>query len=243
VLTLDDLIRDQPKFIEIAPGALQCEALAPEILRHIATQVSQESATLETGSGASTVLFAIKHTRHIAITPAAAEVERITAYCRAHGLEPDRIRFVIDFSEHALPILETPPLDLVVIDGRHGFPAPFIDWYYTAPKLKLGGLVVIDDTWTFACQILRDFLLEAPEWELVYDLAPRAAIFKKLKEGSETQEWVEQPYINNRGQIIYKNGVCKPALTGTFLRRKALDSLKRGELLSVAKKVFRTLTR
>jgi hypothetical protein len=37
-------------------------------------------------------------------------------------------------------------LDLVLIDGDHAFPASFIDWYYTAEQVKLGGYVIVDDT-------------------------------------------------------------------------------------------------
>jgi hypothetical protein len=244
MLTLDDLLRDQPKLIEVAPGELEYEGLSPEILRFIDTHVNADSATFETGSGASTILFAMKRTRHLAITPDAQEVERVTAYCREHGTDPDRIRFVVDCSEHALPGRILPSLDLVVIDGRHGFPAPYIDWYYTAPKLKIGGLLVVDDTWIYACQILRDFLAEAPGWELVYDCPPRAAVFKKLAEGSHSQEWIDQPYINRRGLIRYENGVCKLARTSKAnLARTALAHLKRGELLILAKKTLRALIR
>jgi hypothetical protein len=244
MLTIDELLRDQPKFIEVGPGELEYEGLSAEILRFVETCVNADSATLETGSGASTVLFAIKRTRHLAITPDAQEVERITAYCRKHGANPDRIRFVVDCSEHALPGLDLPVLDLVVIDGRHGFPAPYIDWYYTAPKLKIGGLLVIDDIWIYACQILRDFLAEAPEWELVYECAPRAAVFKKLAEGSHSQEWIYQPYVNRRGLITYENGACKLARASkASLARTAVAHLKRGELLILAKKTMRALIR
>ena len=244
MLTLDDLLRDEPKFIANERGELEYEGLSPEVLRFIEAHVNASSATMETGSGASTVLFAMKRTRHIAITPDAKEVERVKAYCRGHRLDVDRVEFIVDFSEHALPRLETPPLDLVVIDGRHGFPAPYIDWYYSAPKLKIGGLLVIDDTWIFACQILRDFLAEAPEWEMVCDFAPRAAIFKKLAEGSHAQEWIDQPYVNRRGLIKYENGVCQ--LVGAAapgLARKALAHLKRGEFVTLAKKALRSLNR
>jgi hypothetical protein len=239
MLTLDVLLREQPRFIEIGPGKFEYEGLSPEILRFIESHVNCDSVTLETGSGVSTVLFAMVRTRHIAITPDAEEVERVIAYCRKHGLNPDRIQFVVDCSEHALPRLDTPALDLVVIDGRHGFPAPYIDWYYTAPKLKIGGLLIVDDTWTFACQILRDFLLEAPEWAMVYDCAPRAAVFKKLAEGSHAQEWIEQPYINNRGLITFENGACR--LAENSLAHKALAHIKRGEFLILANKALRKL--
>ena len=159
-------------------------------------------------------------------------------------MDPKNVSFIVDCSEHALPQLDLPMLDMVVIDGRHGFPAPYIDWYYTAPKLKLGGLLIVDDTWIYACQILRDFLAEAPEWELVYDSAPRAAVFKKVAEGSHSQEWIYQPYVNKRGFLRYENGVCKPAFPGpAILAQKAVTHLKRGELLTLAKKAFHALNR
>ena len=69
MLTFDDLLRDQPKFIANEHGDLEYEGLAPEVLRFIEAHVTSESATLETGSGVSTVLFAMKQTRHVAITP------------------------------------------------------------------------------------------------------------------------------------------------------------------------------
>jgi hypothetical protein len=242
MLTLDVLLREQPRFTQIGLGEFEYEGLSPETLRFIEGHVNAESVTLETGCGASTVLFAMKQTRHIAITPDPNEVERVTAYCRDHGVDPDSVAFVVDFSEQALPRLETPPLDLVVIDGRHGFPAPYIDWYYTAPKLKIGGMLVVDDTWIFACQILRDFLAEAPEWEMVCNFAPRAAVFKKLAEGSHAQEWTDQPYVNRRGLIRYENGACHLADTPkASLAHKTLAHIKRGEFLILANKVLRKL--
>src|SRR5919197_334621 len=242
MLTFDELLRDQPKFIANERGELEYEGLAPEILRFIEAHVTSGSATLETGSGVSTVLFAMKQTRHVAITPDSGEVERISTYCRERAINIDNIEFVVDFSEHALPRLETPALDLVLIDGRHGFPAPYIDWYYTAPRLKIGGHLVIDDTWIFACQILRDFLAEAPEWEMAYNCHPRAAIFKKLAEGSHDQEWIYQPYVNNRGLIRYENGVCHLVeAPKDDLAPKAPAHIKRGEFITLAKKALRIL--
>jgi Methyltransferase domain len=244
VLSLDDLIREEPKFIETGPGELEYEGLSPEIMHFIEKRVDPNSNTLETGSGVSTVLFAMKQTCHVAITPDSAEVDRVTTYCRDRGVDPKKVSFIVDCSEHALPRLDLPMLDLVVIDGRHGFPAPYIDWYYTAPKLKIGGLLVIDDTWIYACQILRDFLAEAPEWELVYDCAPRAAVFKKVAEGTHSQEWIYQPYVNKRGFLRYENGTCRPAHIGKrILAQKAVAYLKRGEFLILVKKAWRALNR
>jgi hypothetical protein len=50
-----------------------------------------------------------------------------------------------------------PPLDIVLIDGAHAFPFPFLDWYFTASALKAGGLLVIDDVQIATGTILADF--------------------------------------------------------------------------------------
>ena len=45
---------------------------------------------------------------------------------------------VVSRSQDYLPTAELLALDLVLIDGDWSFPVPFIDWYYTPDKLKVG---------------------------------------------------------------------------------------------------------
>ncbi|MEP6740885.1 MAG: class I SAM-dependent methyltransferase [bacterium] len=149
-------------------------------MRFISEHVDESSHTLETGCGLSTVLFALSGARHICITPAKEEIERIKDYCQTNGIPIDHLTFHMDLSEKVLPGVECEPLDLVLIDGRHGFPAPFIDFYYTADKLKVGGLLVIDDTWLWTGDVLKQNLLLEPEWKLEADFSPRTSVFRKL---------------------------------------------------------------
>ena len=53
--------------------------------------------------------------------------------------------------------------DLALIDGRHGFPQPFLDWYYAAQILKTGGYVIIDDLHIWVCETLANLLVEEPK--------------------------------------------------------------------------------
>ena len=76
--------------------------------------------TLETGSGASTIVFAAAGTDHTAVTPDAAEEGRVRATCRELGVSSDRVAFEVGFSHDVLPRLSGSPLDLVLLDGAHG---------------------------------------------------------------------------------------------------------------------------
>ena len=101
--------------------------------------------TLETGAGYSTIVFAQLGAQHTAITPAADEVQRITAYCTEQGIATERTTFKIGYSQDVLPGLEITDLDLALIDGGDGFPIPAIDFFYLAPRLRVGGYLLIDD--------------------------------------------------------------------------------------------------
>ena len=160
-------------------------------------QCSSASDTLEIGCGVSTILFALKGGRHTCIVPDASEVARVRGFCQEQAIATDRVTFIVGPSERALPGLALKDLNLILIDGRHGFPAPFIDWFYTAPFLKCGGTLIIDDVHLWTCGILRDFLEAEPECALQRSFS-RSVAFTKLEEGSETKEWHLQRYMLQR---------------------------------------------
>jgi len=95
--------------------------------------------TMETGAGLSTIVFAQKSRRHFCITPAAEEVQRLEKYASEHKIPFDTVEFCIGKSEEVLPEFRGVSIDVGLIDGRHGFPAPIIDWYYMANLLKVNG--------------------------------------------------------------------------------------------------------
>lgn len=87
------------------------------------------------------------------------------------------------------------PLDLILIDGHHGFPTPFLDWYYTADPLRVGGLLIVDDTQLWTGHTLKQFLLRQPGWEVAKDFAPRSVVFRKSDPVSVNTHHEDQPYV------------------------------------------------
>ncbi|MCA1632221.1 MAG: class I SAM-dependent methyltransferase [Acidobacteria bacterium] len=243
-MNLDQVLNDPPKPHNEA-GQLIVMGLTTDGLRFIRDNADQSSATLETGCGLSTVAFALTGSRHFAISPAGSEFEILKSYCRERGIATAQIDFIESPSETVLPTLALPPLDLVLIDGRHGFPAPYIDWFYTAGRLKKGGHVIVDDVWVWSGQILRDFLAEQPQWEFVAEYEGRTAVFKKLAEGAEWMEWTQQPLVARGGRLQLIDGqprVVEPQTApATSAVRRALGDLGRGDFAALGKKVFRRI--
>src|SRR5690606_26311078 len=73
------------------------------------------------------------------ISPFPQEHRLIRTWCAGHGLDSRRINFIARPSQEALPELECEELDFVLIDGDHAFPAPFIDWYFVADRIRKAG--------------------------------------------------------------------------------------------------------
>jgi hypothetical protein len=165
-------------------------------LERLTELVPVGGTTLETGVGESTVVFLSRSARHIAVAPDRRERDAITAFCSEHDIPVDSFEFLEGTSDRILPSLDLPRLDLVLIDGQHAFPAPFMDWYYTADQLRQGGLVVIDDVPIKTGTVLRDFLAAEPEWRLREETS-RVAIFEKLIDGPVTGKWwLQQPWCH-----------------------------------------------
>ena len=133
----------------------------------MAHQVEPGCRTLETGTGASTVMFAAWGCDHTAIVPSEHQAKIILDYCTQKAISTDLLRFDLRRSEVALPEMQDePPFDLVFIDGAHGFPMPTIDWFYGASLLRKDGVVVFDDVKLPAVRTLLDAYVERDDrWQ------------------------------------------------------------------------------
>jgi len=123
-------------------------------------------ATLETGAGASTLVFAAAGAEHEVITPDPGEEERIRAQCAERGIDSSRATFLLGPSHEVLLDWTPRPLDLVLIDGAHGFPYPILDWWHLSPHVKVGGRVVLDDAYLPAVASIVEHVRASPAWQL-----------------------------------------------------------------------------
>jgi hypothetical protein len=173
------LLTDRPLFH--LGGEAHWDA-APGTLEAIFRFARPGDATIETGVGASTVIFAACGADHTAISPDGREHQLVRDYCQRIGIDDSRINFTEGLSDDILPALlgRDRSLDMAFIDGAHSFPFPEVDWYYMARSLKIGGKLLLDDIPIPAvAPVFRHMRLE-PNWRLEGIFDDRAAAFTLL---------------------------------------------------------------
>ena len=163
--------------------------LAWPALRWLEREVRPGMATLETGAGSSTLAFAAGGADHVAVTPDPGEETRIRAQADRLGIDHSRVRFELGPSHEVLPRLDAVPLDLVLIDGAHGFPYPVLDWWFTAGRLRVGGRMLIDDAYMPPVSSLVDALRAQPGWTIVESVGYRTVVVRKEAEAIPHWDW------------------------------------------------------
>ncbi len=175
-----------------------CHRIETDVARFIYDSVDANSISLETGAGISTLVFALRDSTHTAVTPNQKEVAAIQEYATRREISLSKVTFVTEPSEVYLPRCSSEKWDLVFIDGKHAFPWPIIDWFYTAEKLRKGGLIVLDDVDLHSVRILSDFMREDPRWRLLKSFGKRTVVFRKAEEAVHDVAWHMQPYLTKR---------------------------------------------
>jgi hypothetical protein len=204
--------------------------------RFLDARLAPGAVTLETGAGLSTIVMLRRGVaRHLSVTPYADEFAAIRAWCAGAGVPTGAWEPVAASSLDWLPAARLPALDLVLIDGAHAFPAPFVDWYYTAEALRTGGLVVVDDLQLVTARILADFLRADERWEEVYRDHRFGAYRKLVHPIRDDRDWLGQAWVVRSSPVaavrIVREGPLRrlarlagqawaePALVGEGLRR------------------------
>ena len=185
------LVSDPPSVHPNAPQGVW--AAAGDCLEFLAATVRPGSRTLETGCGATTIVFAAAGSHHDALFLDGFEGEGVQAWCAEHGVSTELVTFHAGSSSATLPRLDIGPLDLVMVDGCHGFPFPQLDWYYSASHLVDGGILVVDDTHLPAPYELRRYLESDPRWERIR-VGTQWVAFRRKGSGSLDEEWMSQRF-------------------------------------------------
>ncbi len=137
--------------------------------------------TAETGCGKSTILFSNLSQHHTVFTiDDTAHPESSVNYFRDCAVTKlSRIETVFGSTQITMPKWKSNVmLDVALIDGPHAFPFPELEYYYFYPRIKTGGLLIVDDIQIPTLGRMADVIAEDEMFELV-ELVAYTAIFRR----------------------------------------------------------------
>lgn len=190
---VDRLLRERPTFHQTRDGSLARWDALPGTLRLIERVTQPGMRTVETGSGASTVVFAAAGCAHTAISPHGGEHDRIREYCAGAGISTEAVEFIVGYSDEVLPRLDG-TVDAAFVDGAHRFPAPVVDWHYLARRIPVGGVVILDDVPIPSVRLAHDYMSTAPAWRLETIADRRAAAWRRIERDRQGDPWAEEDF-------------------------------------------------
>jgi len=193
---LKTILSDPPKFHEDRGGLISDWRIDNTTCFELNSRLKAGLKTLETGAGLSTIIFAANGCQHTCVTPVKAQADRIQDYCRSANIDTSTITFIIAKSSDIIHQLPRSEFDLVLIDGCHGFPSIFVDFYYAAKLLKIGGTLIIDDMHIYTCQLAARFIQSDPGWNVELKTR-RVALGIKISDTIDN-EWTSQRFVVRR---------------------------------------------
>jgi hypothetical protein len=201
------------------------EALA----RHASARTIRRS--LETGAGKSTLLLSHLSAHHLVFS--VNDGDSLTNARTCELLKRETVEFIDGPSQHTLMNYTfTEPLQLVFIDGPHGFPFPNMEYWKVYPHIAPGGLLVIDDIHIPTIRQLFDFLREDDMFRLI-ETVGKTAFFERTKAAtfSPVQDgWWLQKYNSSRFPIAYDHlslGLETPQADAADYRARLLPLIDR----------------
>jgi hypothetical protein len=188
------------------------------LVHHLTRQKIKNS--IETGSGASTLLFSHLSQNHTVFAIDDGN-ESINGTRRNPLLRSDSVTFVEGPTQKTLPAYQfTQPLQVALIDGPHGYPFPELEYFYIYPHLDPGALLIIDDINVRTIHNLFRFLsadkmfhLEQVVTATAFFRRTDAPMFNPFGDG-----WWEQGYNRLPATPFMPRHVVKSLLPDPFLR-------------------------
>ena len=164
-VSFDDIRR---RIAEVSPGLHSAGTFSARTFEAIAraAQKRQIRNSVETGSGASTLLFSHLSEHHTVFALDGGS-DSIANVRRSPLLRQNVVTFVEGPTQATLPQYRfTEKLQLVLIDGPHGYPFPDLEYYFLYPHLETDALLILDDIHIPTVHNLFQFLQRDAMFEL-----------------------------------------------------------------------------
>jgi hypothetical protein len=202
-------IKDVLDEVKALPGDWhRSGSLHPSVLEKIA-EIGQSIGikhSVETGTGKSTLLLSHLSESHTVFTQDDSGTgDSLHATRNSTLLRQDRVSFIVGPTQKTLPKWEfQDSLQLVLIDGPHGYPFPELEYFCLYPWLETEGSLIIDDinipTVFHLYQVLladEMYRLEALVHTTAFLRRTKAPVFDRYGDG-----WWNQGYNKSRLPMV-----------------------------------------
>ncbi len=136
--------------------------------------------TAETGTGRTTLLFSHLSRSHLVFAQDdSGGGDSLSRVQESPLLKPGVVTFIVGPTQVTLPKHDLPDsLDLVMLDGPHGFPFPELEYYYFYPRIRTGGTLIVDDIQIPSIRAMFRILRRDEMWHL-NGVVDRTAFFTR----------------------------------------------------------------
>lgn len=183
--------------------------------------------TAETATGRSTLLLSHLSRQHLVFTIDIGDsLSRVQS---SPILRSGNVQFIVGPSQATLPNHALPEqLDLVFIDGPHGYPFPELEYYFFYPQIRPGGFLIVDDIQIPTIRRMFRILRKDQMWELIR-VSDNTAFFKRT----------HAPTANPLGDGWWEQGYNKPTPFKRLVNAAKANAPQ--EVKSVCKKIANRL--
>ena len=145
-MTLDQVVTEVSRMPANWHGAGSLSgAVVAAIARHATGRSIRNS--VETGTGKSTLVLSNASANHTVFAQDdRGHGDSLARVQTSELLRRDVVTFVVGPTQQTLPRHRFDhPLDLVLLDGPHGYPFPELEYYFLYPHLAPGAVLIVDD--------------------------------------------------------------------------------------------------
>ena len=227
--SLDTVLRD---ILQVAPSLHSAGTFSARTFKTIAsaTRKLRIRNSVETGSGAST-LWLSHVSEHHTVFALDDGNGSITNVRRSPLLRQDLVTFVEGPTQITLPQhCFAEKLQLVLLDGPHGYPFPDLEYYYLYPHLEAGALLILDDIHIPTVHNLFQFLRRDAMFELnevvqttAFFTRTSSTTFDRFGDGWWQQNYNAKPLLRYTWREEIKKLLPTPMLRGVSrMKRRVL---------------------